>query len=109
VIFKSIIALNSGFNPSIHGDSIRVLVPRLTEERRKNLIKVIRSDAEKARIFMRNIRREGKMQLKQYEKKKLINSDEGRKALVQIQSLTTDYINKINTILFSKEKDLMTI
>lgn len=109
LICKAIIDSNLGFNPSVQGNSIRVLIPHLTEERRKKLIKIVRTDAEKSRVFIRNIRREGNAKLKEYKKNLVISSDQEHKMQIEIQSLTNIYTNKINALVDDKEKQLMTI
>lgn len=109
IICKSIIESNLGFNPSIQGDSIYVAIPHLTEERRKKLIKIVRIEAEKHRVFIRNIRREGNIKLKQYKKRSLISNDQEYKMQLEIQFLTDDYIKKVNYIADDKEKQLIKI
>lgn len=109
VIEKAIMESDLGINPMTAGTVIRVPLPALTEERRKELVKVARHEAEQGRIAIRNIRREANQELKEALKEKLITEDEERRAEEQIQKLTDDYIKKIDAILAEKEKDLLSL
>lgn len=108
-IEKAIRDSNLGLNPAATGDIIRVPMPMLTEERRKDLIKIVRSDAEEGRIAVRNSRRDANNQLKQLLKDKEISEDESRRAEEDIQKLTDKFIKKIDELLEAKEKDLMQV
>ncbi|BCX80945.1 ribosome recycling factor [Methylomarinovum caldicuralii] len=109
VIEKAIMESDLGINPMTAGTVIRVPLPALTEERRKELVKVARHEAEQGRIAIRNIRREANQELKEALKEKLITEDEERRAEEQIQKLTDDYIKKIDAVLAEKEKDLLSL
>jgi ribosome recycling factor len=98
-----------GLNPSTNGDIIRVPMPMLTEERRRDLIKVIKSEGEDARIAMRNIRRDANHTLKEALKKKEIAEDIERRLQDEIQKLTDRYIAEIEKALAAKEVDLMAV
>jgi ribosome recycling factor len=109
VIEKAIRDSGLGLNPSSQGDLIRVPTPVLTEERRKDLTKVVRSEAEKARVAMRNIRRDANDALKKAVKDKEISEDDERRAVDDIQKLTDRHIVEIDKALVAKEADLMAI
>ena len=98
-----------GLNPSTAGSAIRVPMPALTEERRKELIKVVRNEGEQGRISIRNIRRDANTQLKDLVKDKSISEDDERRAADVIQKLTDKYIAEVDALLVVKEKDLMEI
>lgn len=108
-IEKAIMNANLGLNPVTTGDSIRVPLPPLTEERRKDLIKVVRAEAEKARIAIRNIRRDANSSCKELAKEKLIGEDDERKAEEQIQKLTNENIATIDKSLEQKEAEMLEI
>lgn len=108
-IEKAIRDSDLGLNPAAVGDVIRVPMPALTEERRKDLTKVVRSEAEGARVAVRNIRRDANEQLKKGIKDKLISEDEERRAQDDIQKLTDKYIAEIDKALAAKETDLMAV
>jgi len=103
---KAIREANLGLNPMIEGQLIRCPVPALTEDRRKDLIKVAHKYAEQARIAVRNVRRDGMEALKHLEKDGDINEDEHRKQGAEVQKLTDDHIKKIDEMLATKEKDV---
>ncbi|MGP1956235.1 MAG: ribosome recycling factor [Arsenophonus sp. NC-PE1-MAG3] len=104
---KAIIASNLGLNPSSTGTIIRLPLPPLTEERRKDLIKVVRNDAEQGRVSVRNARRDANDKIKILLKDKKISDDLERRAQDEIQKLTDNYIMKIDESLEEKEKELM--
>ncbi|CAM2988334.1 ribosome recycling factor [Legionella worsleiensis] len=106
-IEKAILTSDLGLNPSTAGSAIRVPMPPLTEERRKELIKVVRGEGEQGRVSIRNIRRDANNQLKDLVKEKVISEDDERRATEVIQKLTDKYIAEIDAILVVKEKDLM--
>ncbi|NQY41988.1 MAG: ribosome recycling factor [Legionellales bacterium] len=108
-IEKSILASDLGLNPVVLGESVKIPMPALTEERRRDLIKVVRNEAESTRVSIRNIRRDANTKFKSLLKEKDITEDEQRKAEDKIQSLTNDYIKEIDEIVKSKEKDLLEI
>lgn len=98
-----------GLNPATSGDMIRVPMPMLTEERRKDLIKVIKAEGENAKIAVRNIRRDANHTLKEALKKKEIAEDEERRSQDEIQKLTDRFVNEIDAALTAKETDLMAV
>ncbi len=108
-IEKAIRDSDLGLNPSSVGDLIRVPMPALTEERRKDLIKVVKSEAENARVAMRNIRRDANGTLKDLLKEKEISEDDERRAQEDIQKLTDRFIAEIEKVLQAKEVDLMAV
>jgi len=91
------------------GSVIRIPMPALTEERRKDLIKVVRAEAEQSRIAIRNIRRDANSDFKDLVKDKEISEDEGHRAEEDIQKLTDDFVKQIDQILADKEKELMEV
>tara|TARA_B100000941_G_scaffold263093_1_gene216264 strand:- start:288 stop:842 length:555 start_codon:yes stop_codon:yes gene_type:complete len=98
-----------GINPQIDGQIVRVRIPDLTEERRKELIKIIKSMAEKGKVSVRNIRREGNESLKKDLKEKKISEDENKKFEKIIQNLTDENIKSIEKILEEKEKEILNV
>jgi ribosome recycling factor len=106
---KAIRDADLGLNPSSQGDLIRVPMPALTEERRKELIKVVRGEAENAKVAVRNIRRDGNGTLKDLLKDKSISEDDERRSQDDIQKLTDRYIAEIDKLLQTKETDLMAV
>lgn len=108
-IEKAIRESNLGLNPSASGAIIRVPMPALTEERRKDLIKVVRQEAEESRIAVRNIRRDANSSVKQLLKDKAISEDDARQAEEDIQKDTDKHIKLIDAALEQKEKDLMQV
>ena len=108
-IEKAIRDSDLGLNPAVNGDLIRVPMPPLTEERRRDLIKVIKSEGENSKVAIRNIRRDGNDDLKKQLKEKLISEDDEKRDQARIQSLTDDFIKTIDSIIAAKEKDLLEI
>lgn len=108
-IEKAIRDSDLGLNPMTQGDMVRVPMPALTEERRKDLIKVVRHEGENARVAVRNIRRDANNQLKELLKKKLAAEDEERRAQDDVQKLTDRSIAEIEKLLEVKEADLLAI
>ncbi|MBW7981384.1 ribosome recycling factor [Enterobacillus tribolii] len=104
---KAIMASDLGLNPASAGTVIRVPLPPLTEERRKDLIKLVRGEAEQGRVSVRNVRRDANEKIKALLKDKAIGEDEERKAQDEIQKLTDLMIKKIDTSLSEKEAELM--
>jgi ribosome recycling factor len=109
VIEKAIMKSDLGLNPSTSGAVIRVPMPALTEERRKELVKVVKELAENARIAIRNIRRDGNSDLKSLEKDKDISEDDERKGQDLVQQTTNQSTGEIESLLQIKEKELMEI
>jgi len=108
LIDKAIQAANLGFNPRNEGEILRITVPPLTEERRRDLVKKAKTEAENGKISIRNIRRIGNETAKKL-KKDGIPEDEVEKLEADIQKLTDEYISKVDKILEIKEKDIMTV
>ena len=106
---KAIMGSDLGLNPATAGTVIRIPMPPLTEERRKDLVKVVRHEAEQARIAIRNIRRDANSDFKELLKDKEISEDEERKAGENIQKLTDTYVGKIDKVLTDKEAELMEV
>jgi len=109
VVEKAIMAADLGLNPSTNGGLIRVPMPMLTEETRKNFIKQARAEAEGARVAVRNIRRDANGDFKDLLKEKEISEDDLRRAEDGIQKITDEYVAKIAKMLEGKEADLMEI
>jgi len=109
VIEKAIRDAELGLNPATMGEMVRVPMPALTEERRKELIKVVRHEGENARVAVRNVRRDANNQLKDLLKQKKVAEDEERRAQDDIQKLTDRHIAEIDKLLQQKEADLMAI
>jgi ribosome recycling factor len=108
-IEKAIRDSDLGLNPASMGDTVRVPMPALTEERRKDLIKVVRGEAENARVAVRNIRRDANNHLKDLLKQKKIAEDEERRAQDDIQKLTDKHIAEVDKLLQAKEADLLAV
>lgn len=109
VIEKAIMKSDLGLNPATTSDLIRIPLPPLTEERRKDLIKVVRHEGEGAKVAIRNIRRDANSTLKDLEKDKDISEDEERRAQELIQITTDKYTKEVDMMLQEKEKELMEI
>ncbi|MDZ7594373.1 MAG: ribosome recycling factor [Thiobacillus sp.] len=108
-IEKAIRDADLGLNPSTYGDIIRVPMPSLTEERRRDLIKVVRNEAEAARVAVRNIRRDANGTVKDMVKAKTATEDEERRTQDDVQKLTDKHIGDIDKMLADKEKDLLAV
>jgi len=108
-IEKAIMKSDLGVNPNNDGNVIRINIPQLTEERRKDLVKVVRKRAEEGKVAIRNIRREANDMLKASEKDKLISEDAVKKGLDDIQKVTDKFIKDIDYILQLKEKEIMEV
>lgn len=106
---KAIINSDLGLNPNTAGTVIRVPVPPMTEERRKDMVKVVRGEAENARVAVRNVRRDANSDLKMLEKEKEISKDELRKSEESVQKLTDSAISEVDAVLEKKEADLMEV
>ena len=109
VIEKAILRSDLGLTPNTAGQLIRISMPALTEERRRDITKVVRSEAENARVSVRNVRRELMSELKDMLKEKLIAQDEDRRAQEEIQKLTDKHIAEIDHAMADKEKELMQV
>ena len=108
-IEKAIMQSDLGLNPNTAGTAIRVPMPPLTEERRRDLTKIVRAEAEGARVAIRNIRRDANADLKALLKDKEISEDDDRRAQEEIQKLTDTFIKLVDDALVVKEKELMEI
>lgn len=108
-IEKAIMGSDLGLNPATAGTIIRVPLPPLTEERRKDLIRVVRQEAEGGRVAVRNIRRDAMSDVKDLMKDKLIGQDDERRAETDIQTITDQHIAAIDQVLADKESELMEI
>jgi len=106
---KAIRDSDLGLNPANSGDMIRVPMPPLTEERRRDLTKVVRAEGENAKVSVRNVRRDANEQLKKLLKDKAIGEDEDRRGQDEIQKLTDKYASEVDKALQTKEADLMAI
>lgn len=108
-IEKAILSADLGLNPASQGDVIRVPLPQLTEERRKDLVRIVRAEAENARVSVRNARRDILSQLKEQVKAKDITEDDERRGQTEAQKLTDKYIEEIEKHVSQKEQELTTI
>jgi ribosome recycling factor len=108
-IEKAILKSDLGLNPSNDGTLIRIMIPQLTEERRKDLVKVVKKASEEAKIAIRNIRRDGNDDLKKLEKNGEITEDAQRGFSEDIQKITDEYIAKIDQITKDKEKEILEV
>ncbi len=106
---KAIMTSDLGLNPVTAGTVIRVPMPALTEERRRDLVKVVRQELEAGKVAVRNIRRDANSDLKELEKEKEISEDDERRAQEQVQKLTDKAIKEMEAVLAVKEKELMEI
>ncbi|OLS01753.1 ribosome recycling factor [Tissierella creatinophila] len=109
VIEKAILVSDLGINPTNDGKIIRLQIPQLTEERRKDLIKVVKKNGENAKISVRNLRRDGIDAIKKMEKSKDIDEDERRNAEEKMQKITDKFIEEIDSITKNKEDELLEI
>ncbi len=107
VIEKAILEANLGLNPMTAGNLIRVPVPALTEERRRDLTKVVKGTGEDAKIAIRNVRRDANQHLKNLLKEKKVTEDEERRAQDDVQKLTDRFVAEVDKLLVTKEKELM--
>jgi ribosome recycling factor len=108
-IEKAIQTSDLGLNPATSGDIIRIPLPPLTEERRKDLIKVVHKEGESAKVAIRNVRRDALQHLKGMVKEKKASQDEERHAEEEVQKLTNTYVSRVDGLLAAKEKELMEI
>ncbi|GGC56326.1 ribosome recycling factor [Marinobacter halophilus] len=109
VVEKAIMMSDLGLNPSSNGDIIRVPMPMLTEETRKEMVKQAKADAEHGRVSVRNARRDANTMLKDLLKEKEINEDDERRGEEEVQKLTDKYIADVDKMLKAKEEDLMAV
>lgn len=108
-IEKAILKSDLGLNPNNDGSVLRLNIPQLTEERRRDLVKTCAKKAEEAKVILRNIRRELNDQIKGLEKSKELSEDESKKSLEQVQKLTDQGVKNLDEILAQKEKDIMEV
>jgi ribosome recycling factor len=109
VVEKAIIQSDLGINPNTAGTVIRVPMPPLTEERRRDLQRMARQEAEQARVAVRNIRRDANQELKELVKEKLASEDDEHRGQEIVQKLTDQFVKEIDQVLEEKEQDLMSI
>jgi ribosome recycling factor len=109
VIEKAIMKSDLGLNPATAGNVIRVPLPALTEERRRELGKVVRHEGESARVAIRNVRRDVMHELKEMLKEKMISEDDDRRAHDDVQKLTDKYVAEVDHVVAEKEKELMQV
>ncbi|MFC0170170.1 ribosome recycling factor [Pseudoduganella danionis] len=108
-IEKAIRDADLGLNPAAQGDVIRVPTPPLTEERRKEMVKLVKSEAEDAKIAVRNIRRDANESLKKLVKDKAISEDDERRAIDDVQKVTDKFIADVDKMVAEKEKEVLTV
>jgi ribosome recycling factor len=108
-IEKAIRDSDLGLNPSAMGELIRVPLPPMTEERRKELTKVVRSEGENAKVAIRNLRREANDAVKKLEKDKVVSEDEQKRSEADIQKLTDRYIAEVDKLVAAKEQEIMAV
>jgi ribosome recycling factor len=108
-IEKAIMSSGLGLNPATQGTVIRIPLPALTEERRRDLVKVVKNEAEQGRVAIRNIRRDANAAIKDALKEKLVSEDDARQAEDKIQKLTDQYIKEVEKHLEEKEADLLSM
>jgi len=109
VIEKAIRESDLGLNPATHGDLIRVPMPALTEERRKELTKIVKNEGETAKVAVRNLRRDANEQLKKLVKDKEISEDDERRGGDDVQKLTDRFVAEIDKLVQTKEAEIMTV
>ena len=109
IIEKAILTSDLGLNPASMGDMIRVPVPPLTEERRREITKIVRSEGEDAKVAVRNLRRDANESVKKLEKAKEVSEDDQSRSEKDIQKLTDKYIAEIDKLVAAKEKEIMTV
>jgi ribosome recycling factor len=109
VIEKAIRESDLGLNPATQGDLIRVPMPALTEERRRELTKVVKSEGETAKVAVRNLRRDANDTLKKLVKDKEISEDDERRASDEVQKLTDKFVAEIDKLVQTKESEIMTV
>lgn len=108
-IEKAIMKSDLGINPSNDGNVIRIAIPQLTEDRRKDMVKMVKKRGEEAKVAIRNIRRDANDMIKNSEKEKLVSEDESKIALDEMQKLTDKFIQDAEKAIQLKEKDLMEV
>lgn len=106
---KAILKSDLGLTPNNDGNIIRIAIPQLTEERRKELVKLVKKMAEETKVAVRNLRRDGNEDIKKMEKAGEISQDESRRLQDEVQELTNQYVEKVNTVLTAKEAEIMEV
>jgi len=109
IVDRAILEANIGFNPVSDGTNLKIPVPPLNEERRRDLVKIIKKFGEDSKIAVRNVRRDANEHLKKEEKKKTISEDQLKEAEDKIQKLTDEHVIKVDELLKHKEKEIMEI
>jgi ribosome recycling factor len=109
VVEKAIRESDLGLNPATQGDLIRVPMPPLTEQRRKELVKVVKHEGENAKIAIRNLRRDANHHIKELLKSKTISEDEDRRGEEAVQKLTDRYVTEVDRLIAEKEKEVLTV
>jgi len=109
LIQKAIIASNVGLTPNIDGKIIRMSVPALTEDRRKEIAKTVKKIGEDCKVAIRNLRRDANEVVKAQEKEKVLSEDQSKKLQEQVQKVTDQYTNEVDKIVDTKTKDVMTV
>jgi ribosome recycling factor len=109
VIEKAIRESDLGLNPATQGDMIRVPTPPLTEERRKEMVKLVKHEAENAKIAIRNIRRDANEALKKLVKDKAVSEDDERRAQDDVQKMTDKFVSEVDKLVAEKEKEILTV
>jgi ribosome recycling factor len=108
-IEKAILASDLGITPNTAGTVIRLVMPAMTEERRREVVKVVKHEAEQAKIAIRNVRRDAMQEVKEQLKKKLISDDDEKRAEADVQKLTDQHIARVDEIMTAKEKETMSL
>ena len=108
-IERAIQASDLGLNPNNDGKIIRLILPPLTEERRRDLVKVVHSRAEEARVAVRNIRRDSIKDLREYEQEKLISEDDQERGEEELQKITDKFVEEVNSVSAHKEKEILEV
>lgn len=108
-IEKAIMKSDLGLNPNTAGQIIRIVMPPLTEQRRKDLAKVVKGEAEDAKIAVRNVRRDANQAIKELEKNKQVSADDVKRGETEIQKLTDQFVAKIEEVAATKEKELLSM
>ncbi len=106
-IEKAIMTSDLGLTPNTNGPVIRIIIPPLTEERRRDLGKVVRNEAENARVAIRNVRRDANQSIKELEKAKTISADDVKRGEAEIQKVTDQFVAEVEKVAAQKEKDLL--
>lgn len=108
-IEKALMKSDLGLNPNTAGTVIRIVLPPLTEERRRDLVKVVRAEAESARVAIRNVRRDANSDLKELQKEGEISEDDLRRSEQDIQKITDEHVAKVDAKLAAKEEEMMAV